>query len=64
MNRHWLARVVALTTAAFTGIASPIIASAASTGYTVSPVTRVSACSGQNAEVEQATDPGDRKSVV
>lgn len=57
MNHHWLARVVALTTAALTGIAAPTIASAASVSYTLSPVTRVSACSGQNAEVEQATDP-------
>jgi hypothetical protein len=43
MNHHWLARVVGITTAAFTGIASPIIASAGSASYTLSPVTRVSA---------------------
>jgi BNR/Asp-box repeat len=57
MNHHRLARVVAVTAAAFTAIASPILASAGNVSYTLSPATRVSTCSGQNAEVEQATDP-------
>jgi hypothetical protein len=65
----WLARSIRIVTAlsAITlaaamgtgGTASAAIASASGSGatYQVGPITRLSTCSGQNAEVEQAVDP-------
>jgi hypothetical protein len=61
MRRHVAARRDRLALVALTGLAAALLGSvpalAAGAGYTVGPVTDVSAsCSGQNAEVEQAAD--------
>jgi hypothetical protein len=62
MNRNWLPRMFAVS-AALIAVAAPSAAWAAGTSYTISAIATVSAaCAGQNAEVEQATDPA-RNSV-
>src|SRR5437868_12259244 len=51
-----LARPLVVLGALAAGLFSPAYASAASLGYTATRPVLVSNCSGQNAEVEQATD--------
>jgi hypothetical protein len=56
-----ISRSLGRTIAVFAGLSAlafaPTYASAANLGYTVTAPVRVSTCSGNNAEVEQATDP-------
>jgi hypothetical protein len=54
-RRRWLTRVLASGAAGLAALFSPAVASAATPNMT--PIVQVSTCSGQNAEVEQATDP-------
>jgi len=58
MNRRWLVPILSAIATAASALLAPTAAAAANLTYTASPVSQVSAgCSGQNAEVEQATDP-------
>jgi hypothetical protein len=54
MTHRWLRRTLPTIATSIAALAAPIVASAAT--YTQSPIVRVSTCSGQNAEVEQAVD--------
>ncbi|HXI81657.1 MAG TPA: sialidase family protein, partial [Verrucomicrobiae bacterium] len=51
------ARLVGAVAGTLALVAGPTVAVAATPTYTVSPITNVSTCAGQNAEVEQASDP-------
>jgi hypothetical protein len=58
MKRRWLVPLACAIATAASGLVAPTAAVAASLTPTVGPVVQVSQnCSGQNAEVEQATDP-------
>ena len=58
MNRHWLVPMLSALATAASSLLTSTAASAAGLTYSQSPVVQVSGdCSGQNAEVEQATDP-------
>jgi hypothetical protein len=58
MNRRWLVPLACAIATAASGLLAPTAAAAGSATYTQGPVVQVSGgCSGQNAEVEQATDP-------
>jgi hypothetical protein len=57
VTSRWLPRTLATTTA-LAAVLIPSPSLAATLNYVISPITTVSAgCAGQNAEVEQATDP-------
>jgi len=51
------ARLIGAVAGTLALVAGPTVAVAATPTYTVSPITNVSTCAGQNAEVEQASDP-------
>jgi hypothetical protein len=56
-NTSRVARAAAVLSAVVAGIAAPTSGLAAATKDVVSPITMISTCAGQNAEVEQAVDP-------
>ena len=58
MNRRWLVPMLSAIATFASGLLIPTAATAANLTYSQSPLVQVSGdCSGQNAEVEQATDP-------